>query len=324
MATSSSSSTTAATIAASCGRTAGWEWRLQENVTHPAFWTESGGRWFWRGMFEDFPLPLAWPVYVSQAEADAYARWRGRRLPTEAEYHRAAFGTPDGVERTLPWGRPHHADRRDARERRFHGLGSGAGRHAVRRARAPGACTIWSGNGWEWTSTVFAPFPGFGAMPSYPEYSAEFFDGQHFVMKGASPATAQELMRRSFRNWFRPNYPYVYAKFRTAGAVTTTTALDRRRLPRDVAATCADAEAAAVAIPLRRAGIEPVRSDLPAAVVSHHPRGSGVARARTRRRSRRCRRASDRSRSSSSASAAARSSAPSSTPSPGAASSPCT
>ena len=52
-------------------------------------------------------------------------------------------------------------------------------------------------------------------MASYPEYSAEFFDGQHYVMKGASPATAKELVRPSFRNWFRPNYPYVYAKFRT-------------------------------------------------------------------------------------------------------------
>ena len=55
-------------------------------------------------------------------------------------------------------------------------------------------------------------------MASYPEYSADFFDGQHYVMKGASPATARELVRRSFRNWFRPNYPYVYAKFRTVTA----------------------------------------------------------------------------------------------------------
>jgi formylglycine-generating enzyme required for sulfatase activity len=72
------------------------------------------------------------------------------------------------------------------------------------------------GNGWKWTSTVFAPFPGFTAMPSYPEYSADFFDGDHFVMKGASPATARELLRPTFRNWFRPHYPYVYATFRCA------------------------------------------------------------------------------------------------------------
>ena len=63
------------------------------------------------------------------------------------------------------------------------------------------------GNGWEWTSTVFAPFPGFTPMPAYPEYSADFFDGKHYVMKGASPVTARDLLRRSFRNWFRPHYP---------------------------------------------------------------------------------------------------------------------
>jgi formylglycine-generating enzyme required for sulfatase activity len=85
----------------------------------------------------------------------------------------------------------------------------------------PAGASAWGvhdlvGNGWEWTSTVFAPFEGFRPMPSYPEYSAEFFDGQHYVLKGASPATPHELLRRSFRNWFRPHYPYVYAAFRCA------------------------------------------------------------------------------------------------------------
>ena len=70
------------------------------------------------------------------------------------------------------------------------------------------------GNGWEWSSTVFDGFPGFSPMPSYPEYSADFFDGLHYVIKGGSPATAPGLLRRSFRNWFRPHYPYVYACFR--------------------------------------------------------------------------------------------------------------
>jgi len=72
------------------------------------------------------------------------------------------------------------------------------------------------GNGWEWTSTPFAPFPGFRAQATYPEYSADFFDGDHFVLKGASPATAWELLRPTFRNWFRPRYPFVYATFRCA------------------------------------------------------------------------------------------------------------
>jgi len=193
---------------------ADWEWRTREAVRHPVFWIERGGAWQWRGMFEDIPLPAAWPVYVSQAEASAYARWCGCRLPTEAEYHRAAFGTPQGSERALPW-----AERADT-------IDDGRGNfdfeawEPVPAGSRPGGASAWGvhdliGNGWEWTSSVFEPFPGFRPMSSYPEYSADFFDTQHSVLKGASPATARELIRRSFRNWFRPNYPYVYAKFRT-------------------------------------------------------------------------------------------------------------
>ena len=215
----------------------GWDWRIAENVRHPAFWVERDGQWFWRGMFEDIPLPQAWPVYVSQAEADAYARWKGRRLPTESEYHRAAFGVPGDAgdvtphahpggdtacacvpERSLPWGEadtsPADTSRGNFDFDQFEPVPAGS--------RGAGA-SAWGvhdliGNGWEWTSSEFAPFPGFRPMPSYPEYSAEFFDGQHYVLKGASPATAKELVRRTFRNWFRPNYPYVYAKFRTVSA----------------------------------------------------------------------------------------------------------
>ncbi len=83
----------------------------------------------------------------------------------------------------------------------------------------PGGASAWEiedlvGNGWEWTSTPFGPFPGFEPMASYPGYSADFFDGKHYVMKGASPVTARELIRPSFRNWFYGDYPYMYAKFR--------------------------------------------------------------------------------------------------------------
>ena len=196
---------------------AGWEWRQRENVRHPAFWVPAEGQaaasgWSWRGMFEAIPLPLAWPAYVSQAEASAFARWQGRRLPTEAEYHRAAFSTPSGAERPFPWG--------DAAPEPRHGNFDFQSWEPVPAGARPAGASAWGvhdlcGNGWEWTASEFAPFPGFAAMASYPEYSAEFFDGQHVVLKGASPATARELIRRSFRNWFRTNYPFVYAKFRT-------------------------------------------------------------------------------------------------------------
>jgi len=191
----------------------GWQWRSEHDVRHPLFWELHRGAWFWRGMWELLPLPMAWPVYVSHAEASAYARWKGRRLPTEAEYHRAAFGTASGKERRHPWGdAPPDATRGNFDFSRWDPVPVGS---------FPRGDSAWGvrdlvGNGWEWTSTVFAGFAGFRPMPSYPEYSADFFDGKHYVMKGAAPATARELVRRSLRNWFRATYPYVYAKFRTA------------------------------------------------------------------------------------------------------------
>ncbi len=192
---------------------ADWDWLRSEGLQHPTFWVRKGKDFLWHGMFEDFPLPLAWPAYVSHAEASAYARWQGRRLPSEAEFHRAAFGTPGGEEREFPWGsEPPDSTRGNFDFEHWEPVPAGA---------RPAGASAWGvhdlvGNGWEWTSTIFAPFPGFAPMASYPEYSADFFDNQHYVMKGASPATARTLIRPSFRNWFRPNYPYVYATFRTA------------------------------------------------------------------------------------------------------------
>ena len=190
----------------------GWRWRTDHAVRHPIFWERSGAEYSWRGMFEELPLPPAWPVFVSHAEASAYARWRDSRLPTEAEYHRAAYGTPSGIERAFPWG-----DEPPDRTRANFGFATW---DPLPVGSFPAGASAWGvhdliGNGWEWTSTVFAPFPGFEPMPSYPVYSADFFDGKHWVMKGGSLATAKELLRRSLRNWFRGNYPYVYATFRT-------------------------------------------------------------------------------------------------------------
>ena len=188
-----------------------WRWVQTEGVTHPLFWEKSDRGWLWRGMFDLVPLPMAWPVYVSHAEAAAYARWHGGRLPTEAEYQRAAFGTEGSPQPQYPWG--------EAPPDATHGVFDFSSWDPEPAGSHPAGASAWgvedlAGNGWEWTSTAFAPFPGFHAMASYPEYSADFFDGDHFVMKGASPATARELLRPTFRNWFRARYPYVYASFR--------------------------------------------------------------------------------------------------------------
>ena len=191
----------------------GWTRLQAAHREHPPFWERQGDRWMWRGMFGLVPLPAAWPVYVTHDEADAYARWKGRRLPSEVEFHRAAYGTPEGVERPHPWGEAEPDDTR----------GNFDFQHwdPVPVGSYPAGRSAWGvhdlvGNGWEWTSTVFGGFPGFKPMASYPEYSADFFDDDHFVIKGASPATGRGLIRRSFRNWFRPHYPYVYATFRCA------------------------------------------------------------------------------------------------------------
>jgi len=188
-------------------------WVREEAIAHPHGWTRREGRWWCRAQFEDVPLPPAWPVWVSQAEASAYARYRKRSLPTEAEWHRAAFGRPDGKENELPWSGavdPRHGNFGIARfdPLPVDSFPSGASAFGVQDL---------VGNGWEWTRSAFQPFPGFRPMASYPQYSTDFFDDDHAVLKGASPVTAVPLVRRSFRNWFRTRYPYVFAKFRTVG-----------------------------------------------------------------------------------------------------------
>jgi iron(II)-dependent oxidoreductase len=177
----------------------------------PHFWVQRAGDWFYRGMFAEFPVPVNGPVYVTHDEATAYARWSGKSLPTEAQFHRAAYATLSGDERPFPWGNAmpdssrgnfdfHHWDPVDI--------------DAHPRGDSAFGVSQLAGNGWEWTATPFGPFPGFQPFSFYPGYSQNFFDGQHYILKGASPRTASCFLRRSFRNWFRPNYPHVYASFR--------------------------------------------------------------------------------------------------------------
>jgi len=187
------------------------EYMTATGSTAPHFWEHGESEWYRRGMFELAPLLLDEPVYVTHDEASAYARWKGMRLPSEAEFHRAAYGTPSGEERQHPWG--------DVAPDATRGQFDFASFDPVAAGSHPAGASAWGvhdlvGNGWEWTSSIFDGFPGFTAMPSYPQYSADFFDNAHYVLKGASPVTASALIRRSFRNWFRPHYPFVFAKFR--------------------------------------------------------------------------------------------------------------
>ncbi len=188
------------------------EWKKRDGIEHPGFWRRAGNLWMYRTMFGEIRLPLEWPAYVSHAEASAYAKWLGRKLPSEAEFHRAAYGTPGGKdERLYPWGNEApSAEHGNFDFQRWEPLPVGC--------RPTGASAFGVhdlvGNGWEWTRTQFAPFEGFAPREFYAGYSADFFDGKHYVMKGGSPRTAACMLRRSFRNWFQPHYPYVYAAFR--------------------------------------------------------------------------------------------------------------
>lgn len=179
------------------------EFMTATGASAPHFWKQVRGAWHFRGMFEMIPLPLDWPVWVTQAQASAYAAFRGAHLPTEAQYHRAAFGRPDGAEAAALAGG--NSDYRRWNPEPV---------TARPETASPFGVAQLNGNGWEWTQTPFAPLPGFQPADYYPAYSANFFDNQHYVIKGASPRTAAALHRRSLRNWFRGEYPYLYAGFR--------------------------------------------------------------------------------------------------------------
>lgn len=177
-----------------------WVWRAHAGLAAPNVWRRKQGQWFYRTVFELLPLQevLSWPVYVSLAEARSYARWRSARLPTEAEFHRAAYGAG------ARWSADNVGFARWSPSPV--GLADDDNGFGIRDL---------IGNGWEWTATAFQPFPGFSPyIAGYKEYSADFFDGKHFVLKGGSWATALELVRPSFRNWYQAHYPYVFAKFR--------------------------------------------------------------------------------------------------------------
>ena len=183
---------------------------VKEGGSRPYYWRKHGQSWLLRTMFGEVPLPLDWPVYVTHAQAAAFAGYADASLPSEAQWDRAAYGSGD-PSRRFPWGDSEGADRCANLDFRSWDpcsvLDMPAGDSAF-------GVSQLLGNGWEWTCNTLRPFPGFEAYSFYPAYSSDFFDDEHFVLKGGSQRTALQLARRSFRNWFRRDYPYVYSTFR--------------------------------------------------------------------------------------------------------------
>ncbi len=194
---------------------AGWDYRQRAGLTAPLFWSQDADGSWWRRSFGT-PVRLAEnePVlHVCLYEAQAYAAWAGRRLPTEAEWEKAARWDPvSRRSRRYPWGdedpTPEHANlgQRHLRPAPAGSYPAGASPHGVHQL---------IGDVWEWTSTRFTGYPGFEVFP-YAEYSKVFFGEDYHVLRGGSFGTDRSACRGTFRNWDYPIRRQIFAGFRTA------------------------------------------------------------------------------------------------------------
>jgi iron(II)-dependent oxidoreductase len=184
---------------------------VEDGGEPPLYWTGDGRmRDFERTVPIDPDLPVA---HVSWVQADAYARWRGARLPTEAEWEKAAAHDPaTGESRRWPWGGETPTEERANLDQL--GFGPAPAGAYPEGASAYGALGL-VGDLWEWTASDFTPYPGFEAFP-YPEYSEVFFGGDYKVLRGGSWATRPRVARCSFRNWDHPIRRQIFAGFRCA------------------------------------------------------------------------------------------------------------
>jgi gamma-glutamyl hercynylcysteine S-oxide synthase len=196
----------------------GWLTREREGWAMPLYWSKGDAGWRARRMFDEGLLDDAHPVAgISWFEAEAYARFAGKRLPTEAEWERAASTAGgDGAEREpkrrFSWGE--HEPTTALCNFNNHFWGTTRVGSFPQGASAHG-CLDMTGNVWEWTADAFGPFPGFKPFP-YPEYSEAWFDGDHRVLKGGSWATRPSVLRTSFRNFFRRHFRIAFAGLRCA------------------------------------------------------------------------------------------------------------
>ena len=193
---------------------AGWEWRQQAGLEHPEFWRREGaGAWSRLRFGYVEPLPLDEPVqHACWYEADAFARWAGKRLPTEAEWEKAASWTSDRRKLLYPWGDDTPAERNaNLSQHLFRPAPVGAYPDGV----SPWGCHQMVGDVWEWTASDFLPYPEFTSFP-YREYSEVFWGSDYKVLRGGSWATHPSAIRTTFRNWDYPIRRQIFSGFRCA------------------------------------------------------------------------------------------------------------
>jgi len=198
-----------------CWSDDGWRWLAQARVDHPAQWRAAAdGSWHELHFGRLAPLLPDQPVvHVSWFEADAFARWAGKRLPTEAEWEKAAaWDLETGLPRRFPWGDAPWTPARATLDQRCFAPAA-AGAHP--QGQSFFGCQQLCGDVWEWTASEFLPHPGFVAHP-YPEYSAVYFGRGYKVLRGGSWATEPLVIRNTFRNWDLPERRQIFAGFRCA------------------------------------------------------------------------------------------------------------